>query len=94
MTQKYIVIFREHNKLLIDTLYVGPFDTFEEAYESLCEMPALGTYEPSTESVNGSGVKYIETVYTSFEEAKSRRIPFDDNKVELLSEIELLPTQN
>lgn len=52
---KHIVIFREHGRLHMETQYIGPFDTFEDAYEYLCQLPALGI-EKHGETV---GCKFI-----------------------------------
>jgi hypothetical protein len=51
----HIVLFREHGKLNLETAYIGPFDTFEDAHEYLCELPALGIC-PKGEN---HGVKFI-----------------------------------
>ena len=51
----HIVIFRENGKLNMETAYIGPFDTFEDAYEYLCELPAIGIC-PEGEN---PGVKFI-----------------------------------
>ena len=71
---KYQVIYREHNKLNLDTLYIGPFDTWEEAYDALCQMPALGV-NPLDIGDDGynAGCKFVEYMYETFEEAKQIR---------------------
>jgi len=38
----YIVIFRQHGQLNLETQHIGPFASFDEAYAYLCELPALG----------------------------------------------------
>jgi hypothetical protein len=51
----FVVVYRGHNQLLLDTRFVGPFTDWEEAYERLSELPALGIN--TTRGM--SGVKYI-----------------------------------
>ena len=54
----YIVIYREHNALNIDTKYYGPFTDHDEAYDKLCDLPALGQYAADGIS-DEPGCKYI-----------------------------------
>jgi hypothetical protein len=78
---KFIVIYREHNLLNIDTCFVGPFDTYGEAYDALCEMPSLGhQYEDGAEGL--PGVKYIEELHTTLPAATQSRAHIDDEYVE------------
>lgn len=61
--ESFIVVYRPHNMLNIDTKFYGPFDSHESAYGFLCEIPALGTYEYGEETdVPNPGVKYIQTL--------------------------------
>lgn len=85
---KYQVIYREHNKLQLDTLHIGPFDTFDEAYTILCTLPALGTFDEDANDFDGpplSGVKYVEPIFQTFEEAlKGRDGPFTEEELDSL----------
>lgn len=54
----HIVIYRPHGKLQLDTVYYGPFNSFDEAYEFLCSLPALG-YQITQEEQDRSGCKYL-----------------------------------
>lgn len=38
----FLVIFRPHGELSLNTQYVGPFDSHDEAMDALGQMPALG----------------------------------------------------
>lgn len=59
----YIHIYRPHNTLKLETKYVGPFATFDEAYEYHCSLPALGIYIEADEGPIGEGVKnFVELV--------------------------------
>lgn len=42
----HIVVYRPHNSLMCETKSIGPFGTWGEAYDYLCNMPALGQYIP------------------------------------------------
>lgn len=67
---KYIVIYREHNVMNLETKHIGPFDTWEAAYETSCQIPALGQ-NPLDIGDDGynAGCKYVEPVFESLEEA-------------------------
>lgn len=52
----FIVIYREHGQLNLETKYIGPFHDWLEAYEILCSLPALGSCPSDKEP----GVKFIE----------------------------------
>lgn len=52
----HMVVFRLHGKLNMETAYIGPFAEFEDAYEYLCELPALGIC-PDGEN---AGVKFVQ----------------------------------
>ena len=56
MSEKYIIVYRQHGQLNCETQFIGPFDDFEAAYEHFCTMPALGVCEGGLDS----GVKYIK----------------------------------
>ena len=58
----HIVIYRPHNQLNCTTQYIGPFATFGEAYDYLCNLPALGQYSPwvGEPNVANPGVKFIQ----------------------------------
>jgi hypothetical protein len=65
---KYQVVFREHNRLNLETIYIGPFETYDDAYDALCNMPAIGNHV-ETEIDGGSiqsGVKYIEPIFPTY----------------------------
>lgn len=55
----HIVIFRMHGQLQLETMHIGPFTTHEEAYDYLCELPALGICPEGQES----GCKYIAELF-------------------------------
>jgi len=57
----YIVIYRRHNQLNVDTQYIGPFMTEERAYDALCELPALGIYKEDGQ-LNNPGVKFTQAL--------------------------------
>lgn len=57
MTTQYIVIYRKHGELNIDTKYYGPFNSHEDAYEYLCLLPALGMFK---ERGAEAGCKYVQ----------------------------------
>lgn len=53
----FIVIYRPHGALMLDTQHIGPFGSEAEAYDYLCDcVPALG---PNTTGQQ-SGVKYTQ----------------------------------
>jgi hypothetical protein len=85
---KYIVIYREHNKMHLDTLHIGPFNTHDEAYDALCDMPALGQFNETDENIEGetlSGVKYVEPIYETFKEAfHAREFPMTEEEIDSL----------
>lgn len=56
----FIVIYRPHNELNIDTRHYGPFDSEAEAYDFLCDcLPAIGIQPDPTDGINNPGVKYV-----------------------------------
>lgn len=55
---QYLVIYRAHGQLNTETKYYGPFNSFDDAYEYLCTLPAIGTNH--TEGENG--VKYVQEI--------------------------------
>lgn len=63
-TMKYVIIYRQSNELNLDTKIFGPYDSFDEAYDELCKLPACGSVDIESITPN-SGVKYIEPVYES-----------------------------
>lgn len=52
----FIVIYRPHGVLHIETKHFGPFTTHEAAYDYLCSLPAIGQAEDGEED----GCKYTE----------------------------------
>ncbi len=51
----FVIVFREHDQMMLDTRFIGPFEDWEDAYDGLEELPALGV-----NTTGGlSGVKYI-----------------------------------
>lgn len=38
----FIVIYRKHGELNMDTKHIGPFNDHDSAYEHLCTIPAIG----------------------------------------------------
>lgn len=57
----FIVIYRAHGKLNCETQYIGPFSDFAEAYDTACELPALG--QPSNDQY--PGVKFVQELSKS-----------------------------
>ena len=55
----FIVVYRPHNELNLDTTYYGPFATWPEADDALCSLPALGIHVPG-EDIDNPGVKFIQ----------------------------------
>lgn len=51
----FIVIYRPHGELYCDTKYFGPYNTHGEAYDHLCNLPALGLAGDLE-----AGVKYVQ----------------------------------
>ncbi|MBY5581870.1 hypothetical protein [Rhizobium leguminosarum] len=56
----FIVIYRQHNMMHLDTEYHGPFTTWGDAYDFLGSLPALGFFEPEDAENSLSGVKFIQ----------------------------------
>ena len=58
------VVYRPHNELMCNTRYIGPFETFAEAEEGLCGLPALGPHDPRDGDgvCIEPGVKFIEAL--------------------------------
>lgn len=52
---QFIIIYRPSGALECETAFIGPFLSFEAAYNRLCELPAIG---------GGDGVKYIAELTT------------------------------
>lgn len=59
----YIVIYRAHNMLNMDTKHIGPFDCIYAAQRCLESLPALG----ACMEFDNHGCKYISTLYTAEE---------------------------
>ncbi len=60
--EKFIVVYRPHGRLLIETEYFGPFDAWIDADDFLCALPALGLYDAEGDVLGTKGVKYIAPV--------------------------------
>ena len=58
----YIVIYRPHNAMNIETQYIGPFADFNAAYEHLYSLPALGPHIGTSADglADNPGVKFIQ----------------------------------
>jgi len=56
----FIVIYRPHNTLILETTYYGPFTSWSEADDCLCELPALGIHEEPDEGPAEAGVKFTQ----------------------------------
>jgi len=58
----FIIVYRMHNQLNLDTRYIGPFATYAEADDALAALPALGQHIGSSPdgAVNNPGVKFIQ----------------------------------
>jgi hypothetical protein len=69
---KFVIVYREHNKLMLETLYIGPFDTWDEAHEYMSKIPALGIHVPEGVTPN-SGVKHVEPMFLTFLDATNNR---------------------
>ncbi len=59
-TNQFIVIYRAHNQLMIDTKHYGPYD-YDNAETKLESLGALGHYEDDGLH-NNPGCKYIEAL--------------------------------
>lgn len=57
----YLVIYRPHNQLNCDTQYIGPFESHDDAYDYLCELPAIGQHNPGS-VVDNPGVKFVQEI--------------------------------
>ena len=57
----YIVVYRPHNELNIDTTYYGPFPSWSQADDALSRLPALGIHEPA-EPVDNPDCKFIQAL--------------------------------
>lgn len=55
----HIVVYRPHNELNINTTFYGPFESWSQADDALCSLPALGIHTPA-EDLDNPGVKYIQ----------------------------------
>ena len=51
----FIVVYRPHGALFMDTKHYGTFQTWDEAYDFLCNLPALGAYYKPD-----AGCKYVQ----------------------------------
>jgi hypothetical protein len=56
----FMVVYRPHNTLVLDTRYYGPFAAWGEAYDFLCELPAIGTHQQPQSGPCASGVKFVQ----------------------------------
>ena len=56
---KHIVIYRPHGKLIMETKYYGPFESWEDADDFLCTLPAIG-YQFTQEEIDHPGCKYTQ----------------------------------
>lgn len=52
----YCVIYRAHDSLMIETAVYGPYETYDEAYNELEKLPAVGIVPSDVEA----GCKYID----------------------------------
>lgn len=69
----FIVIYRPHNELHCDTQHYGPFDSWGAAYDKLCSLPAIGSFDESHIIAN-TGVKYVEELLTVTPAATQNRV--------------------
>ena len=57
----WIVVYRPHNALNIETQFYGPFVGHDAAYDFLCTLPALGWHQVDADTaVDNPGVKYCQ----------------------------------
>lgn len=56
--EMFLVVYRQHNQLNLDTVFFGPFTTWAEADDHLTSLPALGIHQPA-DDLDNPGVKYI-----------------------------------
>lgn len=56
----FMVIYRPHNTLVLDTRYFGPFATHADAYDFLCELPAIGKHQQPQSGPCTAGVKFVQ----------------------------------
>ena len=52
----FIIVYRPHGELKIDTKHYGPYNSHDEAYEALCKLPAIGIAKSDEQDI---GCKYI-----------------------------------
>lgn len=64
----FLVIFKPHGELHLNTQYIGPFDTHDEAHDALAQMPALGSC-PSEHALQ-AGVKWIAELHTALDQPR------------------------
>jgi hypothetical protein len=55
---QYIVVYRPHGRLMIETEFFGPFSAWIEAEDFADTLPALGYHD--TDSIGNKGVKYVQ----------------------------------
>ena len=55
----WIVIYRAHGELAIETKHYGPFNDYMDAEDYLISLPALGYYDDELHA-GQTGCKYIE----------------------------------
>lgn len=67
----FIVIYRPHNELNVNTKHIGPFRTYMGAEVCLSSLPAIGIHYPDG-VLNNPGVKYIEELISLSEACASR----------------------
>lgn len=64
----FIIIYRPENALHCETKHIGPFTTYDEAYDYLIEnVPSTYTSSQHTSDVNHPGARYIEQLIPPME---------------------------
>lgn len=69
-TENYIVIYRKHGDLMLETRYFGPFTDYLKAEEFLCGLPAIGVFIDELHK-GRKGVKFIEPLISASEVSRA-----------------------
>lgn len=59
-SKSYIVVYRKHHELRLDTRYIGPFFTYSEAVTALEALPAVGIFVHDDDPCQEHGVKFVQ----------------------------------
>lgn len=77
----FIIVYRPHNELNLDTRYIGPFTDYSAAYDYLDQLPAIGPHlapRPS-QPCHNPGVKFIQELEApNTKRVTNRAVPNND----------------